>query len=97
MTKAAATQRVLDFFARPTKKQKHRRKNPIGKGRRLLIRKLNEVIYGKHAMLKVHSKLLGKDFWIINEGLINIKENNFDDEVLTMAKLADLCYRVTKI
>jgi hypothetical protein len=96
MVKTDSSQQVFDFFDRSTKKQMRRRKNPAMEERHRLIRKLNEIIYGKHARLKVYSKLLDKHFWIVNEELIDIEENDFDQEVITMEKLADLCYRVTE-
>ena len=96
MIKTDARRRTLDSVKISSKKRKHGCKNSVREERLLLIRKLHGVIYGRDAGVRVYSKLLKKHFWIVNEGLININENNFNDEVVTMAKLADLCYRVTE-
>ena len=96
MIETAARQQALDFSKSSAKKRKRRCKNSVREERLLLIRKLHEVIYGRDDRVRVYSKLLKKHFWIVNEGLININESNFNDEVVTMAKLADLCYRVTE-
>jgi hypothetical protein len=95
MEKLETTQQTLDIFTPSLKKRSRRRNNSAKEKHRLLIRKLNEVIYGRRVMLKVYSKILQKHFWIINEELIDVKENSFDCEVITMEKLAELLYKGT--
>ena len=96
MTKEDSPQQNLDFFDRPVKKRIQKHKNLFTEERYLLVRKLNEVISGKRSRLKVYSSLLKKHLWIVNEGLINLKKNDFDEEVITMKRLVELCYKGTK-
>ena len=96
MIKSAAKQQTVDIFTLPIKKRARKRKHSLADGHLLLMQKLNEVIYGQRSRLKVYSKILQKHFWLINEELINVDENDFDEEVITMKKLVELCYKYTE-
>ena len=92
MIQEKTEQQFLDLSTPAGKKRVRKRKNSFKNERHLLIRRITEIINGQRATLKVYSKSLQRHLYIVNEGLVDIKENNFDEEVMTMKKLAELCY-----
>ena len=82
--------KVADLFAPDIEQKKIRkRKSSEDKNRRLLYRKLYEVIYGQRPALKVFSSILQTDIWFVNEGLVNPNDKQFDGKIITMEMLAE--------
>jgi hypothetical protein len=79
-------QKTLDVFTAPSRKRK---RNAVNKQSVLKCR-LNEVIMGKRATLKLFSKTLQSDVWFVNEGLVDPAKTTFSGHVITMAMLAEM-------
>ena len=77
---------VLEILKVPSRQRKRR----IPDKQNLLKRRLNEVIMGNRPVLKLFSKTLQTDFWFINEGLVDLNEEVFPGQVITMEMLAEM-------
>jgi hypothetical protein len=80
-------QEMIDLF--PQTKKEKRKPSHVQK-QRWLKRKLNEVILGKRSYIKVYSQILQKNFWFVNEGLIDPTDSMFTGNVITMEMLAEI-------
>jgi hypothetical protein len=78
---------MIDLFPQ-TKKEK--RKYSGQQKQRLVKRNLREVILGKRSYLNVYSETLKRDFWFVNEGLIDPTDKMFSGNVITMEMLAEI-------
>jgi len=79
-------QQVLEILKAPSRQRKRR----IPDKQSILKRRLNEVIMGNRPVLKLFSKTLQTDFWFINEGLVDLNEEVFPGQVITMEMLAEM-------
>jgi len=83
-------QRTLDLLEVSSPQKKRIRKDPADKQRRLLARKLYEVMHGQRPAVKVYSTKLQTHFWLVNEGLANPEDEKFGGNVISMEKLAKI-------
>jgi hypothetical protein len=78
---------MIDLF--PQTKREERKRSDQQK-KRLVKRKLSEVILGKRSYLKVYSERLQTTFWFVNEGLADPTDKMFNGNVITMEMLAEI-------
>ena len=79
-------QQVLEILKAPSRQRKRRMPDKQS----ILKRRLNEVIMGNRPVLKLFSKTLQTDFWFVNEGLVDLNEEVFPGQVITMEMLAEM-------
>ena len=79
--------KMIDLFPQ-TKKEKRKRSGQ--QKQRSVKRNLTEVILGKRSYLNVYSETLQRDFWFVNEGLIDPTDKMFSGNVITMEMLAEI-------
>ena len=79
--------KMIDLFPQ-TKKEKRKRSGQ--QKQRSVKRNLIEVILGKRSYLNVYSETLQRDFWFVNEGLIDPTDKMFAEKVITMEMLAEI-------
>ena len=79
-------QQALEIFKAPSRRRKRRMPDKQS----ILKHRLNEVIMGNRPVLKLFSKTLQTDFWFVNEGLVDLNEEVFPGQVITMEMLAEM-------
>ena len=81
-----AQQRAPEIFTAPAAGSKRATTDR----KRILRRRLNEVILGRRPALRLYSKTLKSDCWFVNEGLVTPEYTAMPGKVITMEMLADL-------
>lgn len=79
-------QRALEIFPAPAAKNQRSATDR----KRILRRRLNEVILGRRPALRLYSKALKSDCWFVNEGLVKPESTTMPGKVITMEMLADM-------
>ena len=79
-------QRALEMFPAPAAGSKRSATDR----KRILRRRLNEVILGRRPALRLYSKTLKSDCWFVNEGLVTPENTTMPGKVITMEMLAEM-------